>query len=340
MLKASSTALPSQDFTTDVATDYFGSRLATASQDHMVRVLRRRDEGEWALEATLQGHKGPVLAVAWANPDFGQLLASCAFDRTVIIWEESTGVGSASAASSTESSWKKVAVIGERDAIVGVAFAPKHCGLRLATCSSDGWIRVYQATDLANQHWAMRESFRAGDAEDATCDASSIAWNSYPYDRPSLVVGSVDPPGAAIWRLSETRKKWKVAALLQGASPHTAGVNHVDWAVNLGRSFHLLATASSDGTAKIWKVSMAKRGQDVDEKVLGDEDALDVVCMQTLDHGCEVWRVEWNVTGTVLATSCDDGVVRLWGMGPKAQWVLQSKVDTAVSYAAVASAAN
>ncbi len=26
----------------------------------------------------------------------------------------------------------------------------------------------------------------------------------------------------------------------------------------------------------------------------------------------QVWRVEWNVTGTVLASACEDGLVHLW----------------------------
>ena len=30
------------------------------------------------------------------------------------------------------------------------------------------------------------------------------------------------------------------------------------------------------------------------------------------DHASAVWRVCWNVTGTILATSGDDGQVRLW----------------------------
>lgn len=29
-------------------------------------------------------------------------------------------------------------------------------------------------------------------------------------------------------------------------------------------------------------------------------------------HGAPVWRVCWNVTGTLLATSGDDATVRLW----------------------------
>lgn len=30
------------------------------------------------------------------------------------------------------------------------------------------------------------------------------------------------------------------------------------------------------------------------------------------DHYCTVWRVSWNVLGTILASSGDDGCVRLW----------------------------
>lgn len=30
------------------------------------------------------------------------------------------------------------------------------------------------------------------------------------------------------------------------------------------------------------------------------------------DHNCTVWRICWNVTGTVLASSGDDGCVRMF----------------------------
>ena len=30
------------------------------------------------------------------------------------------------------------------------------------------------------------------------------------------------------------------------------------------------------------------------------------------DHNSQVWRLSWNVTGTILCSSGDDGFVRLW----------------------------
>merc|ERR1711997_1375838 len=38
------------------------------------------------------------------------------------------------------------------------------------------------------------------------------------------------------------------------------------------------------------------------------------------DHSSTVWRACWNVTGTILATSGDDGQVKLWKSNYLDQW--------------------
>jgi hypothetical protein len=35
-----------------------------------------------------QAHLGSVWRVVWAHPEFGQLLATCSFDNSAVVWEE------------------------------------------------------------------------------------------------------------------------------------------------------------------------------------------------------------------------------------------------------------
>ena len=37
---------------------------------------------------SFKAHDGPVWAISWAHPRYGNILASCSFDRKVIIWLE------------------------------------------------------------------------------------------------------------------------------------------------------------------------------------------------------------------------------------------------------------
>jgi len=46
---------------------------------------------EWKLTFELAGsagHAGAVWKVTWADPEFGQIIASCGYDKQVFIWEE------------------------------------------------------------------------------------------------------------------------------------------------------------------------------------------------------------------------------------------------------------
>jgi len=69
-----------EDMIHDAEMDYYGLRLATCSSDNSVKIFDLKN-GTQSLVAVLKGHIGPVWQVAWAHPKFGNLLASCSYDR-------------------------------------------------------------------------------------------------------------------------------------------------------------------------------------------------------------------------------------------------------------------
>ena len=119
-----------------------------------------------------------------------------------------------------------------------------------------------------------------------------LSWCPSRLHPAMLAVGCGRENCVRIYRYKDQNRKWMPAVTL----PHPDVVHDVAWAPNIGRSFHLIATACRDGIVRIWRVK--------------DDVASEPV--EFNDHQAEVWRVSWNVTGTVLASSGDDGKVRLY----------------------------
>jgi len=75
----------------DAQMDFLGTKLATCSCDRMIRVFDiNLATGTHTFVAELKGHEGQVWQLAWAHPRFDTLLASCSYDRKVILWKEVT----------------------------------------------------------------------------------------------------------------------------------------------------------------------------------------------------------------------------------------------------------
>eukprot|EP01104_Vermistella_antarctica_P014333 TRINITY_DN4486_c0_g1_i1.p2 TRINITY_DN4486_c0_g1~~TRINITY_DN4486_c0_g1_i1.p2 ORF type:complete len:312 (-),score=47.11 TRINITY_DN4486_c0_g1_i1:1096-2031(-) len=287
------------DLIHDIAYDFYGKRMATCSSDQQIKVWDLDTEGDWKCTAQWKAHSGSVWKLDWVHPEFGQVLASCSFDRTVSIWEEAED-------SEGRSTWnKRATLVDSRDSVLDIKFAPRHLGLKLATCSSDGFIRIYEAIDVMNlAHWPLMEEFEAH--KDG---ATSISWNPSPFSTPNIVVGTATDSVAKIWEYNDQYRRWQQIEALTG---HKDVVHDVSWAPNLGRTFHLIATSSRDQTVRIWRyvpASLSNTGKSVVQEVA-----------KFADHRSEVWRVEWNITGTILASSGDDGAVRLWKANFANQW--------------------
>lgn len=296
----------------DLAFDWYGQRLATCSSDARIRVWEWAG-GRWQSTGEMKAHSGSVLRLSWAHPEFGTVLASCSSDRMVHVWEEAVEGRSGAR------QWKKQArLVDSRDAVSAVAFAPRHLGLKLATCSLDGRVRIYESADVQNLSvWPLTEEIdvMGGSAAAGGGSGGSVAarvggslcmsWNHSPFDAPSMVVAA--ERDVKLWEYSAAARRWASVATLDG---HTDAVHDVAWAPNVGRAYHLIATACKDGCVRIFELRFNKSSGAY----------VPSLAAKLSDHSAEVWRVSWNATGSILASTGDDGVARLWKADFNGTW--------------------
>jgi len=295
-------------FVLDMCLDHYGRRMATCSEDGVVKMFRRNNgEKGWEEIAETAPTGQAINKLSWSHPEFSMLLA-CSTDDSVMIVEEET-----------ETKLKFVPLAKVKPTISSLEFGPKHMGLRLAVATTDGHVQVFSPTDAARREWIARYSFNLSAEDSDKHTPCCVSWNSFPFDAPSMAIAK--GTHAFLWRMDTERKKWRQ---ISSQIIHNGTINHIAWAPNMGRSFHMIATASSDGTARIWKVQKPNPIAESDS-VLGD-DQVEVSLMQELKHPssdgslCEVFRVEWNLTATMLSTSGDDSIVRLWSPNLEGIW--------------------
>lgn len=193
----------------------------------------------------------------------------------------------------------------------------------LATCSLDGIIRIYEAPDVMNiSHWSIQYEINCSKA------CSSVSWNPslYRQNCPMLAVGSDDSnanSGTKIffYELSDQRE-WQ--RIVDKSWPGITDLVHdISFAPNVGRSYDLLGVATTkdvkvialnlidvtenQGSTAVTSASSVYSSNPHSKRMYNVR-----VLAAFQDHGSQAWRVSWNITGTILASSGDDGAVRLW----------------------------
>ena len=109
------------DFVHDVQFDHYGRRIATCSSDQMIKIWERAADidfadtsynthsainatneqisqkiaeemtltNQWVCTFQIQSrHNGAIWRIAWADPEFGHIIASCGMDQHVFIFKE------------------------------------------------------------------------------------------------------------------------------------------------------------------------------------------------------------------------------------------------------------
>ncbi|KXS17004.1 WD40 repeat-like protein [Gonapodya prolifera JEL478] len=344
------------DLIHDIAYDYYGKRMATCASDHRIKVWDMDDTGKWILNDSWKAHDGSVLRVSFSHPEHFSLLASCSLDRTARIWEENEAEPRGSGRR-----WTSRAVLGDgRGVAQAVAFAPNWSGLKLATVSSDSRLRLYEALDPSNPaQWTMVDDVPFSSSTPSPSPASTpsrdvdspytLSWSTSRFYPAQLVVGCGKENVARILRRDPITNRWSSAEVLAGAAD---AILDVAWAPNVGRSYHLIATASRDHHVRIYKLtpehsSSSAPGTPSEEQTSAPNNSRRTssavtaspkgplkyraeLVMDDASHSAEVWRCAWNVTGTSLATSGEDGRVRVWKASFLEEWKCVSVVGAEV----------
>ncbi|KAI7905938.1 uncharacterized protein BX663DRAFT_498182 [Cokeromyces recurvatus] len=159
------------------------------------------------------------------------------------------------------------------------------------------------------------------DADSGYC----IDWCPNRTPTAMMVVGLGKEIGARIFKY-DGHNRWIPSEFLPG---HTQEVHDVSWAPNMARSYQLIATASKDHLVRIYKLTEQQPKNRMMNTLLSPAGTPTQINHKPYhieliasfdDHQAEVWKVEWNITGTILSSSGDDGKLRLWAAGYDGEW--------------------
>ncbi len=203
-----------------------------------------------------------------------------------------------------------------------VSFAPHEYGLVLAACSSDGKVSVLTHGAAEDDNDWLVEYIQDNPlgvnavswAPYTAYEASSNAESSQGASQMRLVTGGCDNK-IRFW--TKSNNSWTEdnanQPISSSSSTHSDWIRDVAWSPSIIPDTNIVASCSEDRMVIIW----TQKGG------LGKE--WKGVVLHTFDD--PVWKLSWNMTGSILAVSSGDSNVTLWKQDLNETWTQVSSVE-------------
>eukprot|EP00929_Paragymnodinium_shiwhaense_P029028 TRINITY_DN16733_c0_g1_i1.p1 TRINITY_DN16733_c0_g1~~TRINITY_DN16733_c0_g1_i1.p1 ORF type:complete len:399 (-),score=76.96 TRINITY_DN16733_c0_g1_i1:83-1279(-) len=339
------------DYVHHIAYDYHGRRMAVCTSSKRISIFTAEsmtkseepDDVNWIETGRIEGaHLGPIWRLAWGDPEWGEPLASCSEDHTVHIYVDkfhNHAKSDVELRTSVDKRWSKSARLEGEGPLTDVKFAPAHLGLKLAACTSDGKVRLWECADLIKHaqwdaedlsHTYPIKGKQQGigavgqpvQTEDSmlyeNMSTASLDWMPAPFggsihgdDKGDMfaVVGRLRR--LSIWTKNQKTHKYAEVTYLDSA--HSAMlhcVKDVAWCPNLCRTHEIIAVAGQG--ACLFRLDFHQVEGQGKNLIPGIELKLSLLSSLLDDPEVIVWRCSWNLVGTCLLLSTEGGKVSLW----------------------------
>ena len=165
----------------DMSFDWFGNRLAVLSDNNKITIYKY-ENSTWKIDYDKfeNAHSGPIWKIKWAHPSFGNILATCSYDHSIIIWEEKKKN------IQDKKIWIKLRTISDfQDSVEDIKFAPSHLSFILGAASSDGFVKIIDLND--------KQLHNVVEFQPASKSISSLSWNKCFYEPEMIIVGCSNP---------------------------------------------------------------------------------------------------------------------------------------------------
>ncbi|KAI5365990.1 Putative WD40/YVTN repeat-like-containing domain superfamily, Sec13/Seh1 family [Septoria linicola] len=249
-----------QDLLLSTSFNFYGTRMATASADHKVKVWDRNDKtNQWIVTDVWVAHDAEVIDVRWNGPYVGEHLATIGDDGYLRVWQEDVNE-----AHNSGRRFKKIYQQLTETGVPYMCLEFKNIGTEsyLAVMTRDGHLTVCAPEDhddLSAWRKMWSEYLCKTPSRTEEC-AFRLSWHKEKIpaytavlaglDRKSLSLAVAIGNTVKVFRTDKERKFY-TAATLEGAKEL---VRDVEWANGSMRGYDTIATASKDGFIRVYEL--------------------------------------------------------------------------------------